>query len=887
MDVAKAQAESNVEPHAVDDALARAAVTKVIRDCEGIHRTIASFPAQVDNAKYSVSRRAARLRQGSHDVSSKRGTRHLLEGQRGVLALVASNTPLAQVLERLVHVVEDQADGMLCSVLLFDAQGRLRHGAAPSLPTEYNEAIDGLAAGPTVGSCGTAAYRRAPVIVTDTFTDPLWLDYRELAGTYGLRACWSTPILSSDGSVLGTFAMYYREPRAPTPEHVRLIDMAVQMARVAIERKASDEQLRASEERFRLIAENAHDPSGRITGIIDVARDIAEQRNAREQRRETDERLRAFMEYSPSVMFVKDLRGRYQDINAQFLRRFDLSRDEVLGRTDFELFQTEQASVFVANDVQVATQGAPIEIEETARYDDGAHVSIVSKFPIRNARGEIVAIGGVATDITDRKRTEEALREYQIQLDEGQAIANFGSWRWDLQSGALRWSEQLLQIYGITEAEFTPNLDGYLSRVHPEDRGKAQSVVERALAGDNSFEFEERILRPDGSVRLLASRGRVERDAEGRPIRLYGVCHDVTDRRAVEDQVRASEQRFRLLVENVRDYAIIVLDPNGRVASWNAGAERIKGYRIEEILGRDFSCFYTSEDLTRQEPQEHLSIARRDGRFEGEGWRMRKDGTRFWAHVIITTLLDGQGLVNGYSKITQDITLRKRAEENLHSYAERLKSTSRRIVEVQENERRRLARELHDEVGQKLSALGINLGIIRDQLPADAGQQIVVRMADSIDMVESIGGAIRNVMSELRPTVLEDYGLVAAIRSVAERATRLSGISIEVNGVEPRSKLPIGVEMAMFRVIQEALNNAVKHAQAKRVQVAVTNKNHRVRLVVEDDGIGFTPSAVASGTDTGGWGLLIMRERAEAVGANFSLESQKGSGTRITVEYRT
>jgi PAS domain S-box-containing protein len=904
-------------------------------------------------------------------MSSKKDNRFLLEGQRDVLALMASNAPLAQVLERLVHVVEDQADGMLCSVLLVDAQGRLRHGAAPSLPTEYNEAIDGLVAGPTAGSCGTAAYRRAPVIVIDTFIDPLWADYRELAGTYSLRACWSTPILSSDESVLGTFAMYYREPRAPTPEHVRLIDMAVQMARVAIERKASDEQLRASEERFRLIAENARDliafvdvggqriynspsyrqllgdpaklagtrafddvhpedrerirmlheetvrtgvggraefrliardgqvrylqsegsavrdPSGRITGIIVVARDITEQRNAREQLRESEERLRAFMEHSPSVMFMKDPQGRYQDINAQFLRRFDLSRDEVLGRTDFELFPTEQASVFVANDVQVVTEGTPIEIEETARYADGAHISIVSKFPIRSASGEIVAIGGVATDITDRKRSEEALREYQIQLAEGQAIANLGSWRWDLQSGALRWSEQLLKIYGITEAEFTPNLDGYLSRVHPEDRGKTRNVIERALAGGNSFEFEERILRPDGSVRLLASRGRVERDAEGRPIRLYGVSHEVTERRAVEDRMRASEERFRLLVENIRDYAIILLDPNGRIASWNAGAERIKGYRIEEILGRDFSCFYTSEELTRQDPHEQLRIAQRDGRFEGEGWRVRKDGTRFWAHVIITTLLDGQGVVKGYSKITQDITQRKRAEENLHSYAEQLKSTSRRIVEVQENERRRLARELHDEVGQKLSALGINLGIIRDQLPADAGQQVVARMADSIDMVESIGGAIRSVMSELRPTVLEDYGLVAAIRSVAERAIRLSGISIEVNGAELRSKLPIGVEMAMFRVIQEALNNAVKHAQAKRVQIAVTNKNHRVRIVVEDDGIGFTPSAVAPGTDTGGWGLMIMHERAEAVGASFSLESQRGSGTRITVEYLT
>src|SRR5207244_9423275 len=137
------------------------------------------------------------------------------------------------------------ASGSLSSILLLDPNAnRLRHGAAPSLPIAYTEAIDGIAIGPSVGSCGTAAYRAEPVIVSDIATDPLWADYRDLALAHGLRACWSTPILSSSGKVLGTFAIYYREPRSPTPLNHSVIGQVVHLASIAIEREQAEEALR-------------------------------------------------------------------------------------------------------------------------------------------------------------------------------------------------------------------------------------------------------------------------------------------------------------------------------------------------------------------------------------------------------------------------------------------------------------------------------------------------------------------------------------------------------------------------------------------------------------------------------------------------------------------
>jgi len=169
----------------------------------------------------------------------------LIDSQRRVLERIANGAPLGEILETLVRLIEEQAHGMRCAVLLADSQGqRLSFAAAPSIPEDYKAGIDPfLRIAPGMGSCGTAAFLREPVYTQDTATDPLWKDCGDIAVRNGLRAIWSTPILSDDNAVLGTFAMYYGEPRLPSPEHIQLIDMATQMARVAIEAKGNEEQI--------------------------------------------------------------------------------------------------------------------------------------------------------------------------------------------------------------------------------------------------------------------------------------------------------------------------------------------------------------------------------------------------------------------------------------------------------------------------------------------------------------------------------------------------------------------------------------------------------------------------------------------------------------------
>ena len=179
------------------------------------------------------------------EIEDRKRAEMLLAGEKRLLEMIARGDSRALILDALCRLVEELASGSLSSILLLDPNAnRLRHGAAPSLPTKYTEAIDGAVIGPSAGSCGTAAYRAEPVIVSDIATDPLWADYRDLALAHGLRACWSTPILSSEGRVLGTFAIYYREPRSPTAQEHNVIEQITHLASIAVEREQAEEALR-------------------------------------------------------------------------------------------------------------------------------------------------------------------------------------------------------------------------------------------------------------------------------------------------------------------------------------------------------------------------------------------------------------------------------------------------------------------------------------------------------------------------------------------------------------------------------------------------------------------------------------------------------------------
>jgi signal transduction histidine kinase len=224
---------------------------------------------------------------------------------------------------------------------------------------------------------------------------------------------------------------------------------------------------------------------------------------------------------------------------------------------------------------------------------------------------------------------------------------------------------------------------------------------------------------------------------------------------------------------------------------------------------------------------------------------------------------------------------RDRAEQQLERRTGELRALTARLAEAEEAQRRRIARELHDQVGQSLTALGINLNIVRSQMGNGGAEALAARLDDSLAIVEKTTERIRDLMADLRPPVLDDYGLVAAVRWYCEQLTARTGIECTVEGDEPDPRLPIATETALFRIAQEALTNVAKHAQAAEVSVSVDAEPRVVRIIVSDRGVGFD---AVDPPAQGSWGLLTMAERAEAVGGQCRIRSRPGQGTDVIVE---
>jgi len=598
--------------------------------------------------------------------------------------------------------------------------------------------------------------------------------------------------------------------------------------------------------------------------------------------RETEERFRLISESASDLITVIDPLGHRVYVNPAFGKLFGVDYKSLIGSDAFHGVHPEDRERVRKSFADTLNDGQNRRVEFRFLLPNGEVRDIESyRSAVLDSQGRVELVVAVARDVTERRRTEEALRAREVQLQEAQVLANLGSWEWDLRTNSRTWSEQLSRIFGIKAEQLPSTFDGFYPLVHRDDRERTAKLAHEALRSGKSYENQFRIVRPDGVIRTVHNQARVDLDESGRPVRVIGVCQDVTDRKLAEE----SQERFRMMVENVRDYAIYMLDTNGYITSWNLGAERIEGYLADEIIGKHYSCFFLPDHAARGDPGMQLQFASIQGRYESEGWRVRRNGSQFWAHVILTPLLDESGKLRGFSEITHDITERKRAEEDLHSYADRLKTTSRRLVEVQESERRLLAMELHDRVGQNLTALGINLSIVASGLPGGAKPELGARLEDCSALVEGTVDAMRDVMAELRPHALDDYGLPAALRSLATGFSRRTGIQVAFEGEGKGADLPKPVDLAMFRIAQEALNNVAKHANAKRVEIAIRRRNGSAVLSVRDNGVGFDPKRVDGPRADAGWGLLIMRERAEAVGAQFSLKAGPDGGTQVLVEY--
>ncbi|HEV8241978.1 MAG TPA: PAS domain S-box protein [Thermoanaerobaculia bacterium] len=537
-----------------------------------------------------------------------------------------------------------------------------------------------------------------------------------------------------------------------------------------------------------------------------------------------------------------------------------------------------------------------------------------------------------------------AVRQVEEQFERLVAgVRDYAIFLLDPNGYVCSWNAGAERIKGYKAPEI---IGQHFSRFYPADvRSTGWPQKELAFAArDGRFEDEGWRVRNDGTrfwANVVIS---ALYDDTGKVRAYLKITRDLTERKAAEEALRQSEEKLRLLVEGVSDHAIFMLDADGKVATWNTGAQRLKGYRADEIIGRHFSTFYPAEARARRWPQQELELASRDGRFEDEGWRLRKDGSRFWANVVISALRDADGKLQGFAKVTRDLTERREAEENLRAaYGDlerRVQERTRELADANsalrdevdqrrrlQEERERLADQLRQRVGElaasdrhkdeflamlghelrnPLAPIRNGLEILklegappssRDQAKALIERQVehLVRLVDDLlDVSRIMQGKI-----ELRHERI-------LFSSVVERAIETAQPIIDARGHELRVSLPAqpvwlhGDLIRLAQVLNNLLVNAAKYSErAGRITLTATLAADRLRISVRDKGIGISPELLPKIFDffvqgsrslersQGGLGigLTLVKRLVEMHGGNVTAHSAGlGKGSELVVD---
>jgi two-component system, chemotaxis family, CheB/CheR fusion protein len=615
------------------------------------------------------------------------------------------------------------------------------------------------------------------------------------------------------------------------------------------------------------------DDAGNHIGFVKVMRDLTEQKQVEEALAASEEKYRTLFtsidEGFCTIEVLFDERGkavdcRFIETNPAFARQTGL--ENVVGATMREL-TPQQEEFWFETYGHIARTGEAMRFEHAAAalgkfYD-------VYAFRIGEAGENRVAV--IFNDIFARKQAEAGMRESEERLRIAVESADMGTWDWNLLTNEVRWNARHFTLLGMEPHERFVSAEEFFRHVYLDDRDRIRERLEQTLRDRVVFEAEFRVVREDGAVCWMSGYGNIVEETNGKPLRMSGGMMDITRRKDVEEALRLEEERYRLTVENIRDYAIFTLDTEGHVTSWSEGARRVKGYEPHEIIGQHFRVFYIPEDQESRKPEHEMEHAAATGRNEDESWRVRRNGSRFWGNEITTAIRDATGALRGFVKISRDLTERKRAEE------QRLALEHETTLLT---ERNRMAQELHDTLAQGFTGIRMQLEMAQSSLQAappeaEEGLQRVVRARE---IAHNSHQEARRSIRALRSPLLESATLPEALERLASEASDSIKVGFALEGT-PFPLLAL-VENDLYRIGQEAVTNAVRHSGAQRIVITLTYFDDQAHLSIVDDGRGFDPQGGRAG-----FGITGMQERARRLGADLQLASQPGQGTQVNLAY--
>jgi PAS domain S-box-containing protein len=581
------------------------------------------------------------------------------------------------------------------------------------------------------------------------------------------------------------------------------------------------------------------------------------------------DRYRRLVELSPDGVFISQ-DDRIVFVNPAAVRLFGASAAaEILGKSPFELFHPGSHGLIRERVARMMSGGTVPPAEEKIVRLDG----VVTEVEVNSTRLDEPggpAIQVIVRDISERKRAEAALRQSEERLTLAFAGAREGVWDWNLETGAVVYSPRWKEMLGYDEHEIEPHVRAWEALLHPDDKPRAEELRGRLSQGAGTYEGEFRLRHKEGHYIHVLSRGLpVRTDPAGPVVRIVGTHLDITERKRTEAALRESEERLTLAFEGAQE-GVWDWNLETNAVTYSPRWIQMLGYREDEIEPHisAWERLVHPDDRARAD-RGNEAVSRGEATYEAEFRLRHKDG--HYVQVLsrgFPVRREPGGPVVRIVGTHFDLT-----ERNERARAELLG----RLVFAQEDERRRIAREMHDQFGEQLTALGHRIASLRD---GAAGQPELLERIDALQAVaQQLDRDVDALVWELRPTALDDLGLRAALSNYVQNWSARSGIGAQLhapNLIDDR--LGPETETTLYRIAQEALTNVARHSRATHVELILERTPEHVLLMVEDDGVGFAPDAA-----TAGFGLLGMQERASLVGASLEIESAPGQGTTILV----
>ncbi|MBA4405984.1 hypothetical protein C0389_01790 [bacterium] len=608
-------------------------------------------------------------------------------------------------------------------------------------------------------------------------------------------------------------------------------------------------------------------------GILSVSNDITEKKLSEKKLNKAKKLIQDFIDNSPPVIYLADADGKIILVNKQFEIVTDSVKEKILGKGRDSFLPKDIAEMHRANDIEIIKSKKAISFEEENIQQDGKHLYISSKFPLIDDEGKVYAVGGVSTDITERKLTEEHLRESEEKfrvLTESTSAAIF-----------IFKGEQFRYLNSFAET-----LTGYPQKelinkkfweiVHPDYRNL---IKERGFARQRGetvvSRYEFKIVTKAGEERWVDfTAGLIH--FEGGPSGI-GTAIDITERKLTEKYLRESEEKHRSIFEN-SNVAILLTSTDGKVLSANDFACKLFLRTEEEIcsLGRNGLI-----DIQDARLPKILDEREKNGRSSGELTFIRKDETRFEGEVSSVVFNDKDGNART-SMIIRDMTEQKRAEEQLITFTEQMRALATHLQNIREEERASIAREMHDELGQILTSLKMSIAFTRRELEESNTIEMknkILKEFQSMNLtIDKAVSEVRKLITQLRPELLDKLGLIAALEWYSEEYQKTTKIDCEFISDSEELFLSHDVELAVFRIVQEALTNITKHSNAKSVQIRLCKVGDKISVEIIDDGKGILETDLDGSAS---FGLMGMRERANLIGAHFEIVSDPGKGTTV------